>query len=73
MTDFLSNIKAALADLVSQENRKGALAEMLPGLLGKINYDKKYARLFQKRLAYSMSQQIQRQAALNKLEKLECV
>jgi glyoxylase-like metal-dependent hydrolase (beta-lactamase superfamily II) len=55
LSDFLSYIKEILPDLASQDDRDEAIADLLPGLLRKLSFDKKNAELYQKRLAYGLT------------------
>lgn len=63
---FIQQIKECLPDLVGQEDREGAIADLLPGLLRKISFDRKMTNLYRRRLAYGLSGYLKRCEALKR-------
>ncbi len=68
LSDFLSHINEILFDLASQDDREGAIADLLPGLLRKISIDRKYINLYRKRLAYGLAAVLRRYDSDNNKE-----
>jgi len=68
LIDFLSYVNEALADLASLGDHREAIADFLPGLLRKLNFDKSLTSLYRKRLAFGLTAMVKRQDAMNNIE-----
>jgi glyoxylase-like metal-dependent hydrolase (beta-lactamase superfamily II) len=68
LADFILDINNLLPELEAQEERKEAIADVLSGLLRKLNINKKHAELYRKRLAHGLSGYLKRHETLIKKE-----
>ncbi|MFW5714033.1 MAG: hypothetical protein ACOCYU_05120 [Brevefilum sp.] len=69
LADFLAYLKENLDGLAGQSDKKEAIADLLPTLLRKINFDRKFSNLYRKRLAYGLTEYLKRQETLKNSEK----
>jgi hypothetical protein len=64
--EFLMQIKNSLPDIVAASNSEEAIYDHLPGFLRKISFDKKFTRLYRKRLAFGLSDYLKRRQLQDK-------
>jgi hypothetical protein len=67
-TEFIQHIQQSLPDLAAQANRDEAIADFLPGLLRKLNFDRKSASLYRRRLAVGLAEYLKRHGSLEGTE-----
>lgn len=64
--EFLMQIKNSLPDIVAAHNSEEAIYDHLPGFMRKISFDKKFTRLYRKRLAFGLSDYLKRHQVQDK-------